>query len=206
MGVLDARLLPVPRRGVSDCGIALVRCFRKRGAALHGGRGFHRVRHPLIRDGPSPLQRVKLCTWRMDGDRIFLHFGARNLGVWRGRRYSRHDYLHWSDVDLSRGSSNAAGRVERWLPNRCAAPMFDWNLADVLHPGGHRQSGIGLQTLSIGRSIRRTSMTTRIHCAAGDSQPHRKFSGCKSKAFGIASYVRQEHTPRKTVEIGRRLA
>jgi len=49
-------------------------------------------------------------------------------------------------------------------------------------------------------------MPTRIHCAASDSPPHRKFSGCKSKAFGIASYVQQEDTPRKTVEIGRRLA
>jgi len=48
-------------------------------------------------------------------------------------------------------------------------------------------------------------MPTRIHCAASDSQPNRKFSGCKSKASGIASYFQQEHTPRKTVEIGRRL-
>jgi hypothetical protein len=45
-----------------------------------------------------------------------------------------------------------------------------------------------------------------IHCAASDSQPHRRFFGCKSKAFGIASYVQQEHTPRKTLEIGWRLA
>jgi len=49
-------------------------------------------------------------------------------------------------------------------------------------------------------------MPTRIHWAASDSQPHRKFCGYKSKAFGIASYVQQEHTPRKTVEIGWRLA
>jgi hypothetical protein len=49
-------------------------------------------------------------------------------------------------------------------------------------------------------------MPARIHRAASDSHPHRKFSGCKSKAFGIASYVQQGHTPRKMVEIGRRLA
>jgi len=49
-------------------------------------------------------------------------------------------------------------------------------------------------------------MPTRIHCAASDSQPDRKFSKCKSKAIGIASYVQQEHTLRKTVEIGWRLA
>src|SRR6266404_6198730 len=89
----------------------------------------------------------------MDGDRIFLHFGARNLYVWRGRRYSRHDYLHRSDVDLSRGSSNAAGRVERWRPNRCATPMFDGNLADVLHLGCHRQPGAGLQALDLSRHL-----------------------------------------------------
>jgi hypothetical protein len=80
-----------------------------------------------------------------DGWMAIAYFFISALGTyvfWRGRRYSRHDYLHRSDVDLSRGSSNAAGRVERWLPNRRAAPMFDWNLADVLHLGGHRQSGI----------------------------------------------------------------
>ncbi len=49
-------------------------------------------------------------------------------------------------------------------------------------------------------------MPTRIHCAASDSQPHRKFSGCKSKAFAIAFYVPQGDTPQNPVEIGWRLA
>jgi hypothetical protein len=76
VGVLDARLLLVPHGRISDCGINLVRRFRKRGAALHGGHGIHRLRNSLVRNGPSALGRVAHGTRRMDGDRIFLHFGA----------------------------------------------------------------------------------------------------------------------------------
>jgi len=113
------------------------------------------------------------------GDRVFLHFGARNLCVWQGRRYSRHDYLHRSDVDLSRGSSYAAGRVERWLPNRGIAAMLYGNLADVLHLGGHRQSGARLQALDLGRRPRRrTAMPMRGIFHARDRQPYWNLSGC----------------------------
>ncbi len=59
VGVLDAWLSPVPHRGISDRGIDLVQRFRKRGAVLHGGRGIHGVRNPLVRDGPSTLHRVE---------------------------------------------------------------------------------------------------------------------------------------------------
>jgi hypothetical protein len=49
-------------------------------------------------------------------------------------------------------------------------------------------------------------MRTRINFAASDFQPNRKFSGYKSKAFAIASYVSLGDTPQNPVEIGWRLA
>src|SRR5882757_3823081 len=57
VGFLDARLLPIPHWRISHRGINLVQRFRKRGTALYGGRGIHRVRNPLVRDGASPLRR-----------------------------------------------------------------------------------------------------------------------------------------------------
>ena len=49
-------------------------------------------------------------------------------------------------------------------------------------------------------------MRTRINLAASDSQPNRKLSEYKSKAFAIASNTPQGDTPRKAAEIIWRLA
>src|SRR5471032_2617762 len=51
VGLLDARIPPVPHRRLPDRRPDLVRCIREDGAALHGGPGLHGLRYPLVRHG-----------------------------------------------------------------------------------------------------------------------------------------------------------
>jgi len=76
-------------------------------------------------------------------------FGPRSIRVWPRRRHPRHDYFHWLDLDLSRRSSNALGRVEGRRPTCGAVPMPHRSLAYVLHLGGHRKYCPGLQVLDL---------------------------------------------------------
>jgi len=93
----------------------LVQRFRKCGTALHGGPGIHRVRNPLVRDGASPVRGVERGAGWVDGDRLSLRFRPWSVCVSKGWRRSSDDHLHRSGLDLSRGSSNAAGGVEQRL-------------------------------------------------------------------------------------------
>jgi len=121
VGVLDARFLPVPHGRISDVGLTWFGVFANAAPLYMAGVAFTVYGIHWFAMAHRRYVGSSAGTRRMDGDRIFLHFGARNLRVWQGRRRSGHDYLHRSHVDLSRGSTHAAGGLERRLPNRCAA-------------------------------------------------------------------------------------
>ena len=130
-------------------GLTWFNVFGNAAPLLHGRRGIHGVRNPLVRDGVSALRRVKRRTGRMDGHRLSLYFGTRSIRVWPRRRYPRHDYFHRFDLDLSRRSSNALGRVDHRRTVGSFVPMSHRNLAYVLHPGGHRKYCPGFQVLDL---------------------------------------------------------
>jgi len=87
--------LPVPHRGISDCGFDLVRCFFANAAPLT----WRAWLSPCTASTGSrwPIAATSGSSSAPDGwmaNRIFLHFVARNLLVLaRAGRYSRHDYL-----------------------------------------------------------------------------------------------------------------
>src|SRR5260370_36128637 len=94
----------------------------------------------------------------MDGDRLSVRVRPWSVCVWKGWRRSSDDHLHRSRLDLSRGSSNAAGGVERRLTAGSAAPMPDRELSGVLHVGSHREFWAGLQALDLVRHRRQNWM------------------------------------------------
>jgi len=108
VGFLDARLLSIPYRRISHRGLTWFNVFGNAAPLYMAGVAF--TVYGIHWFAMAHRRYIGRARCRMDdGDHLSLRFRPRSVCVWKGWRRSSDDHLHRSRLDLSRGSSNAAG-------------------------------------------------------------------------------------------------